>query len=59
VSLTIYDVLGNKIKTLLNEYKPAGEYGVDFNPINLAPGIYFYQLRTGDFIQTKKMIYLK
>jgi len=59
VSLTIYDVLGNKINTLLNEYKLAGEYEVDFYPFNLAPGIYFYQLRAGDFIQTKKMIYLK
>jgi hypothetical protein len=63
VSLKIYDILGNKITTLVNEEKPTGNYEVDFNQassiMNLASGIYFYQLKFGDFVQTKKMIYLK
>jgi hypothetical protein len=63
VDLTVYDVLGNKLLTLLDEYKPSGEYEVEFSPEssanNLTSGIYFYQLKAGNFIQTKKMIYLK
>jgi|GEM_PF-574665 len=88
VSLKVYDVLGNEVATLVDEYKPAGEYEVEFSAKggsvsggnaslgssfrlvpagrspdglvrNLASGIYFYQLRAGDFIQTKKMILMK
>lgn len=63
VKLIIYDVLGNEIATLVDEYKPAGSYEVEFNPVSSikhpASGIYLYQLKAGDFIQTKKMLYLK
>ncbi|QQS38198.1 MAG: T9SS type A sorting domain-containing protein [Ignavibacteriales bacterium] len=63
VSLKVYDVLGNEIATLINEEKPAGEYEVEFNPASSirypASGIYFYQLKAGDYIQTKKMILMK
>ena len=65
ITLKVYDVLGNKIVTLVNEKLSAGEYEVDFNtgathPIALTSGIYFYQLRAGEsFIQTKKMILLR
>jgi len=63
VTLKVYDVLGNEIATLVNEEKLAGEYEVEFSPAssikNSASGIYFYQLRAGDLIQTKKMILLK
>jgi hypothetical protein len=63
VTLEIFDVLGNEIATLVNEEKPAGEYEVEFNPASSirypASGIYFYQLRAGTFVQTKKMILLK
>jgi hypothetical protein len=63
VTLKVYDVLGNEIATLVNEEKPAGEYEVEFSPEssikNPASGIYFYQLKAGSFIQTKKMVYLK
>ena len=61
--LKIYDVLGNEIATLVNEELPAGEYEVKFNPASgiryPASGIYFYQLRAGGFVQTKKMLLLK
>ena len=65
VSLKIYDVLGNKITTLVNEEKPAGEYEVIFNTDLITPngdlpaGVYFYQLRSGISMKTKKMILLR
>jgi hypothetical protein len=61
--LKVYDVLGNEIATLINEELPAGEYEVEFNPASSirypASGIYFYQLRVGNFIETKKMLLIK
>ncbi|NWF49681.1 MAG: T9SS type A sorting domain-containing protein, partial [Ignavibacteriaceae bacterium] len=42
-----------------NEEKPAGEYEVEFDGRDLSSGVYFYQLRSGDFIQTNKMILLR
>jgi photosystem II stability/assembly factor-like uncharacterized protein len=59
VTLKIYDVLGNEIATLVNEEKSAGEYEVEFNGNGLTSGIYFYQLKAGESIQTRKMILLK
>lgn len=65
VSLKVYDILGNEVVTLVDEVKPAGKYQVNFktqhttNSKQLTSGVYFYQLRAGDFIQTKKMIILK
>jgi hypothetical protein len=57
VSLKVYDLLGNEIVTLVNEYKPSGSYEVQFSPQSkLASGVYFYQLRIGNLVQTKKMI---
>jgi len=59
VSLKIFDVLGQEVKTLINEYKNVGSYSVNFNAERLASGVYFYHLKAGDFMQTKKMILLK
>ncbi len=63
VTLKVYDILGNEIATLVNEEKPAGQYEVEFNlPAGrqgLSSGIYFYSLKAGDFVSTKKMILLK
>jgi len=59
VSLKIYDVLGNEVAVLVNEVQPNGNYEVEFNASGLASGTYFYKLQAGEFIQTKKMIYLK
>jgi parallel beta-helix repeat protein len=63
VSLKVYDVLGNLITTLVDEYKPAGKYEVEFNTSTLkhqtSSGIYFYQLKSGSFITTKSMILIK
>ena len=62
-TLKVYDILGNEVATLVNEYRDAGSYEVDFqstvNSHQLANGVYFYQLRVGDYVETKKMILLK
>jgi hypothetical protein len=59
VSLKVYDVLGNEIETLVNEEKPEGIYKLAWNAANLVSGVYFYQLKAGDFMQSKKMIFIK
>lgn len=58
-TLKVYDVLGNGVATLVNEYKPAGNYEVEFDASSLPSGVYFYQLKAGDFVQTNKMILLR
>ena len=58
-TLKIYDVLGNEVATLVNEYKPAGKYEVEWDASNYPSGVYFYQLNSGSYIGTKKMILLK
>ena len=59
VTLKVFDLLGREVATLVNEEKSAGEYEVEFNGTELPSGIYFYQLKAGGIIQTKKMILLK
>ncbi len=58
-ALKIYDLLGNEVATLVDEYKPAGSYEVDFDASGLSSGIYFYKLQAGNFVATKKMILMK
>jgi hypothetical protein len=58
-TIKVYDVLGNEIATLVDEYKPAGMHNVQFTMNNLASGVYFYRLKAGNFIETKKMMFLK
>ncbi|MBK7632004.1 MAG: T9SS type A sorting domain-containing protein [Ignavibacteriales bacterium] len=58
-TLKIYDVLGNEVVTLADEYKPAGTYEVNFIAKNISSGIYFYKLQSSNLIETKKMILLK
>jgi|GEM_PF-7081888 len=59
VNLKVYDVLGNEIATLVNEEKPAGNYRVTFDASNLPSGVYFYKIKAGNFVETKKMILLR
>ena len=59
VVIKLFDILGNEIETLINEEKPAGTYAVEFDAITLPSGVYFYQLRAGNFVETKKMLLLK
>ena len=59
VTLKVYDVLGNEIAALVNKEKPAGSYEVEFNATSLPSGVYFYTIRTNEFIETKKMVLMK
>ena len=65
VSLKVYDVLGREIATLLNEEKLPGEYLVEFDAQQttgskqLSSGVYFYKIQAGDFVQVKKMVFLR
>jgi hypothetical protein len=58
-TLKVFDVLGNEVATLVDEYKPARRYEVEFNAAALPSGVYFYQLKAGNYIETKKMILIK
>ena len=59
VTLKVYDVLGNEVATLVNEEKPAGTYEVTWNANGLSSGVYFYQLKAGEFSQTKKLVLMR
>lgn len=64
-TLKVYDLLGNEIVTLIDEYKEAGNYEIEFNALetnrglSLTSGVYFYRLQAGNFVQTKKFILLR
>jgi len=53
-TLKIYDVLGNEVATLIDEYKPTGSYEVEWNASGLPSGVYFYQLKTKGYVETKR-----
>lgn len=59
VSIKVFDILGREVAVLINEYKPAGTYSIEFNANQFASGVYFYQLHAGKFIETKKMMLMK
>ncbi|MBN2009213.1 endo-1,4-beta-xylanase [candidate division KSB1 bacterium] len=59
VHLSVFDVLGREVRTLVNEVKSPGEYMVTFNAENLASGVYFYRIHAGSFSATKKLILLQ
>ena len=55
-SLKIYDMLSREVATLVNEYKPAGIYEVEFDGSMLSTGIYLYRFSSSNFVQTRKMV---
>jgi photosystem II stability/assembly factor-like uncharacterized protein len=59
LTLKVYDVLGNEVATLVKEEKPTGSYEIEFDATSLPSGIYFYQLKTDSFVETKKMVLMK
>jgi len=59
VSLKVYDMLGNEVVILVNSEKPSGVYEVEWNAIGFPSGVYFYQLQTEGYIETKKMMLMK
>ncbi len=64
-TIKVYDILGKEIATLVDEFKEAGRYEIEFNTletsrgVSLPSGIYFYKLQVGDFTETKKMILVR
>ncbi len=59
VTLIVYDILGNEIGTLVNDQRPSGTYEIEFDGKQLTSGIYFYQLKAGSVISTKKFVLIK
>jgi uncharacterized protein (DUF362 family) len=66
VKLVVYDILGREVATLVSEEKPAGTYSINFDAANLpggkaglASGVYFYQLKAGNFVETRKFMLLR
>jgi flagellar hook assembly protein FlgD len=59
VELSIYNLLGQKVATLVNERQNAGYYQVEWNASSFASGVYYYRIKAGNFLQTHKMVYLK
>jgi hypothetical protein len=59
VTLTIFDVLGRQISTIVEEKKPAGTYQVNVYLPNLPSGVYFYRIQAHDYVKTKKFILLR
>ncbi len=59
VSLKVYDMTGKEVKRIIEGFKLKGNYSVDFDASNLSGGVYFYELTSGNFVQTKKMVLVK
>ncbi|MDF1612694.1 right-handed parallel beta-helix repeat-containing protein [Stygiobacter electus] len=59
VLIKVYDVLGREVKVLLNEYKDAGTYEIEFNATYLTSGLYFYKIIAGNKTETRKMMLVR
>jgi len=59
VELIVYDILGRKVTSLVDQRQKPGNYSVKFDAGNLSSGVYFYRLKSSDFIQAKKMLLIK
>ena len=59
VKIEIFSVNGEEIKTIVNEYKSAGRYKINFDAAGLTSGTYFYKIRSGEFTSVKKMVLLR
>jgi len=55
VNITVYNILGQEVKTIVNKFTPAGHYSVNFDGRGLTSGVYFYRINAGDFVSVKKM----
>jgi glucuronoarabinoxylan endo-1,4-beta-xylanase len=59
VALTVYDMLGRKVASLVNDTKPAGAYAITWDAKGQASGVYIYRLQSGSFVSSKRLILLK
>jgi len=59
VRLEVFDVVGQKVATLVNERQPAGSYSLEFDASDLASGVYLYRLQASNYVETRKMMLMK
>ncbi|MCS7052749.1 MAG: T9SS type A sorting domain-containing protein [Ignavibacterium sp.] len=59
VKLSVFDILGKEVRTIVNDWKTTGEYVVEFDGSELPSGVYLYQIKAGNYVETKKMILIK
>lgn len=59
VSLIVYDILGNEVTTLIDEFQEVGFYAKKFDASNLSSGVYFYKLKAGSYVESKKLVLIK
>jgi len=59
VELSVYDILGRRVAKLVNEWKNAGSYNINFDASHLASGVYIYRLKAGKFSQSRKMLLVR
>jgi agmatine/peptidylarginine deiminase len=59
VRIQVYDIAGRLVHTLINDFKFSGSYNIDFDANSIASGVYFYKMETVDFIEVKKMLFIK
>ncbi|MCB0722147.1 MAG: T9SS type A sorting domain-containing protein [Ignavibacteriae bacterium] len=59
VTLKVYDMLGREVASLVNELKQAGNYNVQLNASDLSSGVYYYRIKAGDFVETRRMVLMK
>ncbi len=59
VTIKIYDILGKELLSLVNEFKPAGSYSVTFDAAEYPSGVYYYKIKTGSFVQVRKMVLIR
>ena len=59
VEINIYNLLGQKVATLVNQKQPAGNYHIQWDATGYSTGVYYYRLKAGDLQQVKKMILIK
>ncbi len=59
VTIKVYDILGNEVRTLVNEQKSSGKYSIEFNANDLVSGTYIYRIQAGEYTASRKMILLK
>ncbi|HEC42164.1 MAG TPA: T9SS type A sorting domain-containing protein [Bacteroides sp.] len=59
ISIKVYDIIGQEIATLVNEFKEPGKYSAVWKPMGLPSGVYFYKMTADGFTETKKMLHLK
>lgn len=59
VKIIVYDVMGREVKTIINEFRNAGNYEAGFDASNFASGVYYYKMEAGEFTEVKKMVLIK